>query len=74
MSNVQRAVKLFSIRKCLTAPLYASNQILVLLLLLSFFSIYGMKKITNRAQSIATIEPYVILASPFIWFMHLSIL
>ena len=24
MSNVQRAVK-FSIRKCLTAPLYASN-------------------------------------------------
>ena len=25
MSNVQRAVKLFSIRKCLTAPLYASN-------------------------------------------------
>ncbi len=28
----------------------------------------------TRAQSIATIEPYVILASPFIWFMHLSIL
>ncbi len=25
MSNIQRAVKLFSIRKCLTAPLYASN-------------------------------------------------
>ena len=73
MSNVQRAVKLFSIRKCLTALLYASNPDTSISFLFSF-SIYGMKKITNRAQSIATIEPYVILASPFIWFMHLSIL
>ena len=73
MSNIQRAVKLFSVRKCLTA-LYASNPGTSVISSFSFFSIYGMKKITNRAQSIATIEPNVIVISAFIWFMHLSIL